>query len=248
LSRIAEGSHRNVKLAKGDVVIFSSKIIPGNEIGIFHLQNALADGGVDIITEKDRDIHVSGHPCRGELAEMYDWARPKIAIPVHGERRHLIEHAKLAKDLGVQYALAPHNGEVIKLSNKGPQIIDLVPNGRLHEDSGHIVSSGDQGLRQRKKMAYAGHVSVALVVDPKGKLLAGPEPRISGWPEGAQGDITEDLLDDLADIAENVFNGMGPKQRRDEDKLEDTIATAYRRHFRKLGFKRPIVEVTALRV
>ena len=247
LSRIAEGSHRNVKLSKGDVVIFSSKIIPGNEIGIFHLQNSLADGGIEIITEKDRDIHVSGHPCRGELSEMYDWAQPKIAIPVHGERRHLMEHAKLAKSLDVQYALAPHNGEMIKLSNKGPQIIDLVPNGRLHEDAGHIVNSGDQGLRQRRKMAQAGHVSVTIAVDNKGKILAGPEPRISGWPEGTGGDITEDLLDILADIAESTFMGMPPKQRMDEDRAEDTIATSYRRYFRKLGFKRPIVEVTVLR-
>ena len=133
LTRIAKGEHRTVKLGKGDVVIFSSKIIPGNEKGIFALQNSLADQGIEIITEKSRDIHVSGHPCRDELAEMYGWVKPLISIPVHGERRHLLEHAKLATgEFGIKYALAPHNGEMISLSKKGPKIIDIVPNGRLH--------------------------------------------------------------------------------------------------------------------
>ena len=115
LSRIASGEHRSVKFHKGDVVIFSSKIIPGNEKGIFALQNALADDGVDIITEKMRAIHVSGHPCREELKKMYEWIRPKIAVPVHGERRHLLEHAKLAKSLSPKFSIAPRNGEMIKL-------------------------------------------------------------------------------------------------------------------------------------
>ena len=248
LSRIAEGTHRNVKLSQGDVVIFSSKIIPGNEIGIFALQNELADKGIEIVTEKGRAIHVSGHPCRDELAEMYDWARPQISIPVHGERRHLLEHAKLAKSLGIKHAIAPHNGEMILLSKKGPQIIDLVPNGRLHEDSGHIVSSGDHGLRERRKMSFAGHVACSLVVNNKGEIIAGPEPRISGWPEGRNGELLDDLLDNVADLAERTFERLKKNQRLDEDASEELIATAIRKHFRNLGFKRPLVDVTVFKV
>ncbi len=248
LSRIAEGTHRNVKLSKGDAVIFSSKIIPGNEKGIFALQNMLADNGIEVITEKARDIHVSGHPCRDELAQMYDWARPHISVPVHGERRHLLEHAKLAKTLGIKHTIAPHNGEMILLSEKGAKIIDLVPNGRLHEDGGQIVSAGDNGLRERKKMSFAGHIGVTIVTNNKGDLLAGPEPRISGWAEGRNGELIGALLDDVADIAEKVFRRMSKKTRVDEDKAEGEIATALRRKFRNMGFKRPLVDVTIMRI
>lgn len=248
LSRIAQGSHRNVKLSKGDVVIFSSKIIPGNDKGIFALQNELADQGIDVVTEKARDIHVSGHPCRDELAQMYEWARPEIAIPVHGERRHLIEHAKLAKTLGVKRSLAPHNGEMILLAPNGPKIIDLVPSGRLHDDGGAIVSADDDGLRERRKMSYAGHIGVSLAVNGKGEIASGPEPRISGFPVGYQGEFIDPLLDEMADIAERAFNRLKKKERLDEDKAEETIATAIRRYFRGVGFKRPLVEVSVLRV
>ena len=248
LSRIAQGSHRNVKLSKGDVVIFSSKIIPGNEKGIFALQNELADQGIEIVTEKARDIHVSGHPCRDELAQMYDWARPNIAIPVHGERRHLIEHAKLAKQLGIRHTLAPHNGEMILLAPKGPKIIDLVPSGRLHEDGGAIVSADDEGLRERRKVSFAGHVGVSLAVNSKGNIASGPEPRLCGFPVGYDGEFIEPLLDEMADIAERTFNRLKKGERLDEDKCEASIATAIRRYFRSVGFKRPFVEVTVLRV
>ena len=248
LSRIAQGTHRNVKLHSGDVVIFSSKIIPGNDIGIYALQNELADKGVEVITEKGRPIHVSGHPCRDELAQMYDWARPQIAVPVHGERRHLLEHAKLAKSLGIKKAIAPHNGEMILLSKKGPKIIDLVPNGRLHEDGGHIVSADDLGLRERRKMSFAGHISVSLAINSKGDIISGPEPRVAGWPEGRNGEVAEALLDELADLAERTFARMKRSKRTDEDAAEAEIATAFRKKFRNMGFKRPYVDVTVLKV
>jgi ribonuclease J len=248
LSRIARGDHRTVKFGKGDVVIFSSKIIPGNEKGIFALQNSLADQGIEIITEKDRDIHVSGHPCRDELKDMYGWAQPKIAIPVHGERRHLLEHAKLAKTLQVQHVLAPHNGELMKLSDEGVKIIDIVPSGRLHEDCGVIISANDFSLRERLKMAYAGHISVGIVINSKGELVGGPDPRASGFPHGEDGDLLEYFLDELARIAERAFFGLKKNERRDEDKIEQRIRSKIRRFVRERMDKRAIVEVIALKV
>lgn len=245
LSRIASGSHRNVSLDEGDVVIFSSKIIPGNEKGIFALQNALADKGVHLVTEKDRDIHVSGHPCRDELTDMYDWVRPEIAVPVHGERRHLLEHAELARELGVKKTIAPHNGEVIRLSPNGPKIVDIVPSGRLHQDGNVIVSDLDNGLRERRKMSFAGHVGVSLVIDKKGHIVLGPEPRLSGFPEGDREQYLDPVLDDVERIAERAFKSIKAKSRKDEDHVEDVIAAAIKRHFRSQGFKRPLVNVTA---
>ena len=248
LSRIASGQHRSVKFHQGDVVIFSSKIIPGNEKGIFALQNALADDGVEIITEKMRPIHVSGHPCRDELTAMYDWVNPEIAIPVHGERRHLLEHAKLAKNLGIKHAYAPRNGEMIQIAPTGPQVVDIVASGRLHQDGNDIVSAHDEGLRLRRKMAYAGHISVGLVINGKGSLVAGPEPRISGFPEGKTGELIEDLLDDVAEVAEDTFDRITRRDRRDEEVVETKLASKIKRRVRERTGKRTLVEVIVHKV
>ncbi len=248
LSRIAAGDHRNIKFSKGDVVIFSSKIIPGNDIGIFALQNALADEGIEIITEKDRDIHVSGHPCRGELAQMYEWARPQFAIPVHGERRHLIEHAKLARELGVSKALAPHNGEMILINGNGPQVIDIVTNGRLHQDGNVIVSAMDEGLRLRRKMAYAGHVAVSLVINAKGKIVSGPDVHVSGFPHGHNDVYLDAMIDDVGDVAEEAFNNISKNGRLDEDVVEDRIRAKVRKMIKRHSGKRPVVVVSAHKV
>jgi len=252
LSRIAAGEHRSVKFHKGDAVIFSSKIIPGNEKGIFALQNALADDGIEIVTEKSRDIHVSGHPCRDELSQMYDWVNPEIAIPVHGERRHLLEHANLAKSLGIKRALAPHNGEMILLATSDrshtPRIIDIVSSGRLHQDGNDIVSANDEGLRLRRKMAYAGHVSVSMVVNSKGRIVSGPEPRISGFPEGKNGAVMDELLDAVADEAEDIFDSLPPKAKRDEDAIEAKLKSRLRRKVKELTGKRCVVEAVVHKV
>jgi len=247
LSRIASGSHRSVKFGKGDVVIFSSKIIPGNEKGIFALQNSLADQGIEIVTEKDRDIHVSGHPCQDELKDMYAWARPHIAIPVHGERRHLLAHERLAKSLQVKHTLAPHNGELILLSENGAKIIDIVPNGRLHEDCGEIVSADDHSLRERKKMAYAGHISTSLVINQKGSLIGGPDVRIAGFPEGEGYKLINKMLDDVADCAEDAFNTMRKNDRMDEDQI-DKVTARVRRWVRNKTGKRALIETVVIKV
>lgn len=248
LSRIANRDHRHVTFRKGDVVIFSSKVIPGNEKGIFALQNALADEGINIVTEKDRPIHVSGHPCRDELKAMYEWVDPHIAIPVHGERRHLIEHAGLARAQGVAHALSPHNGEMIKISQDGPEIIDIVPNGRLFQDGNCIVSSQDNGIRQRRKMAYAGHIAISLVYNKQGKPLSGPEPRVSGFPEGEKGEYVEELLDDVSDEAERAFRSLSNKAKQDEDLVEDRVRSRVKKFVRQSTGKRAIVEVTVHKV
>ena len=248
LSRISKGERRHISLGEGDVVIFSSKIIPGNGKQIFALQNRLAGEGVEIITEKDRDIHVSGHPYKDELKQMYSWVKPKISIPVHGERRHLMEHAKLAIGEGVPHAHAPSNGEMIKLSPDGPEIVDIVPSGRLHEDGHVIVKDSDNGLRQRRRMAYAGHISISLVYNSKGRLVSGPDPRISGFPEGENEEHLDDLLDEVADAAEEAFAGVSKKAKAEEDNVEDRISSVVKRHINRLTGKRTIVEVIAHRI
>ncbi len=244
LSRIASGSHRHVKLSPGDSVLFSSRVIPGNEKSIFALQNALASAGVNVIGEKERHIHVSGHPCRDELRQMYAWARPKIAIPVHGERRHLIEHAKLAQELQVAHGFAPRNGDMIKLSEEGAELVDEVPAGRIHRD-GDILTPADGGaLRERKKLAFAGAISVALAVDSAGRVHSGPEANLFGLAEPDEG--FDAVIEQLCDTAQNAVQGMSKRDRGDELAIENAVRQAVRRLAPRIWGKRPHVDVIVL--
>ena len=248
LSRIAEGSHRHVTLGPGDSVLFSSRVIPGNEIGIFELQNRLAERGVQIITEKDRPIHVSGHPCRDELAQMYAWAKPEIAIPVHGERRHLIEHAAFAKSLQVPHTVTVRNGDMVELrADGGGSIIDEVPAGRLHVDGNFIVPDGAPSMRERRKLSWGGQVVVALAVDEKGNLAGGPDIRAAGLPENELLSI-EDFLDALTDTAERCFTALSGRSRRDPDHVEEEVRIAVRREANRIWGKKPMVDVMVLDV
>ena len=245
LSRIAGGEHRNVTLGKGDTVIFSSRVIPGNERGIFDLMNRLAVRGVKIITERDRHVHVSGHPCRDELKQMYEWARPKVAIPVHGEARHLIEHAAYAKDLGVPSAVIPYNGSMIAINADGARIVDEAPVGRLHLDGNFIVDAEANSMRERRKLAYAGAISIAMAISAKGEIVSGPDIRALGVPDTG-GDALDEFLDTLADAAERAFSQLGGKARRDEDEVEEAVRQAVRREANRLWGKKPVVEAMVL--
>ena len=248
LSRIAEGSHRHVTLGAGDTVIFSSRIIPGNEIGIFDLQNRLAERGVKIITEKDRPIHVSGHPCRDELAQMYGWAKPKIAIPVHGERRHLIEHAAFARSIQVPHAVTVRNGDLVEMHASGEAaVIDEVPAGRLHMDGQFLVSAQAESMRERRRLAWAGQVMVALTISERGELLSGPDIRVNGIPETDEFPMDR-LLDRMADAGEAAFDALSGKDRRDTDVVEEAVRLGVRREIARIWGKKPAVDVLVMEV
>jgi len=248
LSRIADGNHRNVTLGPGSTVIFSSRVIPGNELGIFNLQNQLAERGVHIITEKDRPIHVSGHPCRDELAQMYAWAKPKVAIPVHGERRHLLEHAAFAKSLQVPHAVTVRNGDMVELrSDGGGAVVDEVPAGRLHLDGKFLTPSNANSMRERRRLSFAGMIAVSLAVDETGALIGGPDVRACGVAEDHKTPI-EAILDQLADVAEQRFDNLGRRTRKDPDAIEEEIRLAVRREINAIWGKKPQVDVMVLPV
>ncbi|MED5550535.1 MAG: ribonuclease J [Pseudomonadota bacterium] len=249
LSRIAEGNHRNVTLGPGDTVIFSSRVIPGNDLGIFQLQNRLAERGVEIITEKNRPIHVSGHPCRDELAQMYQWAQPKVAIPVHGERRHLIEHAAFARQLQVPHAVTVRNGDMVELrADGGASIVDEAPAGRLHLDGNFVTDANALSMRERRKLAYAGQVTVAMAVHgKKGELVSGPDVRAMGVAEDRSLSL-EEFLDALADEAERAFDRLSNRDRRDVETAEEEVRRAVRREASRIWGKKPWVEVIILEV
>ena len=245
LSRIADDSHRHISLSEGDTVIFSSKIIPGNELPIFELHNRLSERGIDVLTEKDHDVHVSGHPCRDELAQMYQWIRPELAIPVHGEPRHLLAHAELAEELQVPEQLVLRNGLMARIAPGPAEIIDDVPAGRLHLDGRILVRAGEAPLRERRQMSFAGSVVVSLVVDDDGRLLADPEVAATGIP-----DLEDELSieDTCAEAAEDALNRMRKAPKRDDAAVSEAARRAVRGRIRFLWNKKPPVQVLVTRV
>lgn len=248
LSRIAEGTHQHVNLGAGDSVIFSSRVIPGNEVPIRNLQNRLADRGVRLHTERDHPgIHVSGHPCRDELAEMYAWARPEIAVPTHGERRHLLEHAAFARDLQVPQTVTPRNGDMVRLAPGRAEIIDEVHAGRLYIDAGVVTPENGDALRERRHAAFNGVLSVAVVLDGRGKIASGPQVRALGLPADDDYPMDE-VLDDLAEEAEKAFGRLSGDDREMDDLVETALSRAVKKAGHRIWGRRPVVETTVLRI
>ncbi len=239
LARIAGGSHPNVVLEEGDSVIFSSRVIPGNEKSIFALQNDLVAQGIEIHTEKENDIHVSGHPCRDELTQMYQWVRPRISVPVHGEMRHLQAHGALAKDLQVPDVFVASNGTMIKLAPDEPEIIDHVPSGRLHLDGDILLPADDEILKERKRIGYSGFISVVLVVGKKGTLAARPVIETIGVPFEAD----EPLEHELEEVIDLLFQRDRYLKFHQGHSLEELVRRAVRKRARELTGKKPITVV-----
>jgi ribonuclease J len=225
-------------------VIFSSRIIPGNERGIFDLMNKLAARGVELVTEKDRHIHVSGHPCRDELRQMYAWAKPNVAIPVHGERRHLMEHAEFAKSLQVPHAIAPQNGSLIEITREGARIVDETPAGRLYVDGNFLVEAESESIKERRRLAFGGHIVVAATLT-HGDLASAVDVRAMGVPSTYEFDL-DHFLDVLAEAAEDAFDLLGRKDRRDAAVVEEAMRRAVRREAHRIWGKKPHVEAIIL--
>ena len=242
LSRIAEGEHSHIKLERGDLVVYSSKQIPGNEIAIGRVQNALAAAGVEIITDRQAHVHVSGHPGIPELEAMYGWIRPQISIPVHGERRHMEEHARLARRVGVPEAVVPVNGSAIRLAPGKPQIVSHEPVGRLVLDGDVILPADGATMLARRRMMHNGLIAVFVVLDGKGRLLAPPQVQSHGVP-------VEDDRDEFIDDCVSAASEAAAKARgSNEDALAEAIRVAVRRKAREWTGKKPITEVTVTRV
>ena len=238
LGRVASGNHE-LKLGAQDTVIFSSRIIPGNEVAIGRIMNQLSDLGVSIVTEKQAHVHVSGHPGRPELEQMYKWVRPQIVVPVHGEARHLAEHARLALASGVPQAIVQKNGDVVRLSPDGPKKVDEVRVGQLVLDGDVILPANGATVGERRKLSVNGLISVALPVGKDGRLAGRPLVRPVGVPVEEDRD---DFIADATDAAERAhFAG-------DSDKMREAVRLAVRRCATLWTGKKPMVEVMVVEV
>ena len=249
LGRIAANTHRHISLNAGDTVIFSSRVIPGNEKGIFEMQNALAEKGVRIITDKmSKDvIHVSGHPARDELERMYQWVRPRISVPVHGERRHIVEHAGFARSMQVPEAVTPRNGDMIRLAPGKAEVIDTVPHGRLHLDGNRLVPAGSEGLKERIAISKFGYVSASVSFDETGSIADGPYLAVRGMSE-EDGSLADESVDAIEAACDEALDGLSRKKRLDDDAVETTLVRAIRKACERTFGRKPLVDVMVMRV
>jgi ribonuclease J len=245
LSRIAAGQHPSVRLEPADVVIFSSKIIPGNERTLYNLHNDLVSRGIEVITEHDHFVHVSGHPCRDEVEQMYHWIRPQIAIPVHGEARHLHEHLAFAKKLGVPQALEVKNGDLVRLAPGPAAVVDAVPTGRLVLENEELITAEDDLFRTRRRLMHHGTVLVGLVIDSYGVLLAGPQLSTFG---AADLDREPGLGDAVRVEIEDAIEDLDDQAVLDDERIRQAARGAVRRGLRLIRDKRPIIEVQITRL
>jgi ribonuclease J len=239
LGRIALGNH-DLKLTEGDTVIFSSKIIPGNEAAIGRIMNALSDLGIMIVTERQAHVHVSGHPGRPELAQMYDWIRPEIIVPVHGEPRHMAEQARFALSHGVPRAALQKNGDLIRLAPDGPKKLDEVRVGRLVLDGDVILPADGSTITERRRLGYSGLITVAVAVGADGELAGDPVIKPFGVPVEEDRD---DFVAGATDSATRAFNASLA-----EDQLREAVRLAVRRCATAWTGKKPLVDVTLVKV
>ncbi|MCW5772313.1 MAG: ribonuclease J, partial [Rhodospirillaceae bacterium] len=245
LARIASGSHPNVALDEGDTVIFSSRIIPGNERAIGRLHDALAMRGVEVVTEKDHFVHVSGHPARDELVQMYQWVRPRILVPVHGEARHMFEHEKVGQSCQIPDTIVALNGQMLRLAPGRPEIVDEVPSGRLVLDGTQLVAVDGAVLKERRRMLYNGSAVATVVLDRKGRLAADPQLTISGLAEAGEEAALEDAILDAIEAALAKLSGG---QRHDDNVVEEAAYRAIRRTVLDAKGKKPTTSVHVVRV
>jgi ribonuclease J len=240
LSRIAEGEHPDLRLGQGDLVIFSSRTIPGNEKAVTRVQNNLALLGVDILTDADALVHVTGHPRREELKEMYAWLKPAVAVPMHGEARHLREHAWLAKAAGVLDVHALRNGQIIRLAPDPVAIIDEAPVGRLYRD-GRLIVSSEGSVRERRRLAFAGMIAIAMAMSRRGEVLSEPMVAMEGIPSETADGVP--MTDVVLDAIDGTLRSIPAGKRRDVELVRDAVRRAVRAAVDQAWGKKPIAKV-----
>ena len=245
MNRIVNGTHPDVYLEQGDTVIFSSKIIPGNEKKLYQLHNLITKADVEIITEENAFVHVSGHPNRDDLKDMYSWVKPNCIIPVHGEHRHMKEHAIFAKKMQIPQALLIENGDIVKiLPGKNPKIVDKAPSGRMYLDGSIGVTSDSQSIKERKNLSLNGYLEVTLIVANNGKIKK-PIISFKGIPES---DENEPFIFDMEDEIFNICRTFSIESKNQEKNLVETIKHNCRRIVKDKTGKKPFTNINIARI
>lgn len=241
MARMADGEHPDLSVAKGDLVIFSSRTIPGNEKGVGRIQNALVQMGCEVLTDAEALVHVTGHPRRDELKQMYAWIKPEVAVPMHGEARHIKAHGDLARAAGVAQVVSAYNGEVVRLAPGVAEIVDDIPVGRLFRDGRLIVDSMEGPVRDRRRLAQAGICVVAVTMDKRGGVLGEAQVMLDGVPQADnEGEPMQERVEDAVDGA---LDSIPPKRRKDVELVREAVRRAARAAISEVWGKKPICKV-----
>ena len=246
LARIAAGDHRNIELSKGDTVIFSSRTIPGNEKAVAEVLNNLADKRVEIVTDRDALVHVSGHPRRGELEQLYQLVKPEVVLPVHGEPLHLAAHADFAKQQGVREVVRGKNGNIVRLNSGRAGVIDDAPHGILVKDGDILDDPEVTGVAERRKLSYAGAAVIALVVNRSGELLDDPEIALMGLPDAD--DDGEPMEDGVRKAVIGAVRSIPKGRRKDKDLIAEAARRAARAEINDVWGKKTLCKVLLTRI
>ena len=246
LAKIARDEMRNVAFTGGDTIIFSSRAIPGNEKAINDIKNGLIEQGINIITDAEALVHVSGHPRRHELQQMYGWTRPKMVVPVHGEAAHLVAHAELAEQSGIAAVPRVRNGDVLRLAPGMPEVVDHAPFGRIFKDGNLIGDYDEMGIGDRRKLAFVGHVAVSILLDSRYDFQGDPEVEPFGLPQFD--DEGEDMGDTLYDAVLGAVESIPRARRKDLEMVREAVRRTVRSTANEIWGKKPVVTVFLTKV
>ncbi len=245
MKRISNYSHPDVFIEKNDAVIFSSKIIPGNEKKLYKLHNELVKEGIEVISEENEFIHVSGHPNREDLRDMYNWIKPRSVIPVHGEHRHMLEHINFAKEMQVPYPIKVENGDIVRLyPGDKPEVYDKAPNGRLYVDGSISVEEDSQSIKERKNISVNGFIEVTILITPKGNMHNRPVLTFKGLPIFEK----EEFQSDLEEQIEKTIKTFSLNNKNHEINLIDALKITCRKFTKKKTGKKPLTNINLVRI
>ena len=244
LMRIASYTHPDVFIEKDDTVIFSSKIIPGNEKKLFKLQNQLVKDGIEVISEESEFVHVSGHPNRDDLREMYDWVKPNCVIPVHGEHRHMIEHMKFAHEMKVPHPVQVQNGDIVKLFPGKPHVFDKAPSGRLYLDGNMSVDEDSQSIKDRKNLSANGYMEVTILISQKGNIHKRPVLTFRGIPVY---DVDE-FIYGLEEAIEGTIRTFSLGNKKQEYNLIDALKITCKKYTKEMTGKKPFTNINLVKI
>ena len=244
--RISSYKHPDVILQEEDTVIFSSKIIPGNEKKLYRLHNQLVKNGIDVVSEDNEFIHVSGHPNRDDLKDMYNFVKPPSVIPVHGEHRHMIEHINFAKEMQVPYPVQVENGDIVQLyPGQKPKVVDKAPVGRMYVDGKISVNEDSQSLKERIHIAYNGYLEITILINGSGSVIKNPIISFKGIPNNGD---NSNFIFDLEDKIKNICKTYSLKNQKQEQNLIEALKTNCRKTVKDKTGKRPYTNVNLVRI
>ena len=245
MTRISNNVHPDVYLESGDTVIFSSKIIPGNEKKLYKLHNQLVRDGVEVISEENEFVHVSGHPNRDDLKDMYQWIKPNVVIPVHGEQRHMLEHISFAKEMNVPYPIKVENGDIVRLyPGNSPEVYDKAPYGKIYLDGKIGVDEDFKSIKERKNISSNGFLNIVIMATPKGNIHEEPVIILKGIPT----DNLDDIKLSLSETIEKTVKSFSLNNIKQEENLIEAVKIACRKIIKEKTGKKPLTDINLIRI